>query len=419
VERDGEAMGYYDDFHDPPRRQPKRGGFWHGLIGAIIGGLLVLSFIPALIERGILHIPPTPSTEVPNEQGTPRENQESVGPKQTVNVDVSTAISQVVEDVEDAVVGVVNLQKAEDFWSRRSTVIQNGTGSGVIFNVRGNTVYIITNYHVIEDATQVEVVLANGERVEAQVKGEDPLTDLAVLAISKPDMEIPAISFGNSDNLKPGEPAIAIGNPLGLEYSRTVTVGVISSTDRSIPQDIDGDGSTDWEMDVLQTDAAINPGNSGGALINIAGQLIGINSAKISEVGIEGMGFAIPINEAKPIIDDLLRYGVVRRPYIGIGPKDLQEIDVYHWTKTLNLPENIHAGVVVIEVSPGSPADRGGLKELDVIVKLDDEEIRSSTELRQHLYKRKKIGENIKVTFYRDGELHEVTFPLAEFKNIP
>lgn len=408
-------MGYYDEFHeyrDEPKR--KRGRGWlHSLAGAIIGGLLVLLFLPFLNQWGYLKLPPADSI------APPKSSSQSTLPDnlvRTVNVDVNTDVSKAVADVEDSVVGVVNLQREQDFWARKTEVIQSGTGSGVIFDRDGDTVFIVTNNHVIEGAAEIEVVLASGERVIAAVKGADPLTDLAVLTITAPDRNVTPVDLGNSDLLKAGEPAIAIGNPLGLDYSRTVTVGVISSTQRSIPQDVDGDGASDWEMDVIQTDAAINPGNSGGALINIAGQLIGINSAKISEVGIEGMGFAIPINDAKPIISDLLQYGAVKRPYLGIGPKDLQEIDVYHWSKTLNLPADVHTGVVVIDVAPSGPAAKGGLKELDVIVKLDETAVQSSADLRKYLYKEKNIGDPIKVSFYRDGKLMDTTFTLTEMK---
>lgn len=412
----GEKMGDFDGFDERPQRGKGAGSFFYALIGAVIGGLLVLVALPLLMQLGVVRLP---QAGVSGDQGVKnRAAQQDSGaplPLQTVNVDIRSGVADAVSKVENSIVGVVNLQESNDFWSRKTDVIQQGTGSGVIFGVQGNKVYIVTNHHVIEGASQVDVVLANGERVTATIEGSDSLSDLAVVSIAKPKMEITPISFGDSDRVRPGEPAIAIGNPLGLEYSRTVTMGVISSTDRSIPVDLNGDEYTDWEMDVIQTDAAINPGNSGGALINIAGQLIGINSAKISEVGVEGMGFAIPINDARPIIEALMNEGSVKRPYLGIGPKDLQEIDSSHWQTTLNLPADVHLGVVVVEVTPGGPADRGGLKELDVITKLDDTPIDSSVSLRRYLYKQKKIGETIRVTFYRDGKLMETSFPLGAF----
>ncbi|CCQ96466.1 Uncharacterized serine protease YyxA [[Clostridium] ultunense Esp] len=409
-------MGYYDDFDDRPRKSRGGRGFFYAFIGAILGSLLVLVSLPLLIQWGVVQLP---TQDVNRGQGGASDSPSRQGgtptPVQTMNVNINSAVADVVSKVENSIVGVVNLQQSDDFWTRKSDVIQQGTGSGVIFTQKGNKVYVVTNHHVIEGAARIEVVLADGNRVSADLEGSDSLSDLAVLSFTKTDLPITPVPFGNSDRLRPGDPAIAIGNPLGLDYSRTVTVGVISSTDRSIPLDLDGDGYTDWEMDVIQTDAAINPGNSGGALIDIAGQLVGINSAKISEVGIEGMGFAIPINEASPIISDLMNTGSVKRPFLGIGPKDLQEIDRSHWQSTLNLPADVHLGVVVVDVTSGAPADKGGMKELDVIVKLDDQPIGSSAELRKYLYKEKKIGEPIRVTFYRDGKLQETSFNLGSF----
>ena len=153
--------------------------------------------------------------------------------------------------------------------------------------------------------------MPNGDRVEATLKGADQLTDLAVLEIDAENVDTVA-EFGDSDSIRTGEPAIAIGNPLGLEFSRTVTQGIISAKERSVAV------SNNWEINVIQTDAAINPGNSGGALINIHGQVIGINSLKIASSGVEGLGFAIPINDVIPIINDLVEYGEVQRPYLGV-----------------------------------------------------------------------------------------------------
>lgn len=411
----GAAMSYYDDFDERPRRKGMKVG-WASLIGGIIGGLLVLLLLPLLTSTGYVRNE-TPQGDLPTREYSPHQNNDFTKVT-TTRTAVSTDVSKVVSQVQNSVVGVVNLQRDVDLWTRKDTVVQTGTGSGVIFDRNDNVAYIVTNYHVVQDAAEVEVVLASGERVRAEIKGTDPLTDLAVLAIRKFDGDTQPLPFGDSELLKAGEPAIAIGNPLGLDFSRTVTVGVISSTQRSIPQDVDNDGTVDWEMDVIQTDAAINPGNSGGALLNINGQLVGINSAKISEVGIEGMGFAIPINEAKPLIYELLDRGGIRRPYIGLTPKDLQEIDSYHWDKSMSLPEDVHAGVVVIDVALRGPAATAGLRELDVIVAMDDVPINASADLRAHMYKHKKPGDSVAVTYYRDGKLENTSVVLGEM-NVP
>ncbi|HBI04518.1 MAG TPA: serine protease, partial [Paenibacillaceae bacterium] len=281
--------------------------------------------------------------------------------------------------------------------------VDKGTGSGIIFKKTGSKAYIVTNNHVISGANAIEVSLHSGDRIKATVIGADALSDLAVLEVDSSKIDSVA-EFGTSASLKAGEPAIAIGNPLGLKFSRTVTQGIISSVDRSIPIDVNNDGRDDYELNVLQTDAAINPGNSGGALVNISGQVIGINSLKISQTGIEGLGFAIPIDDAVKVINDLITYKQVQRPYMGVESVDLQSIPKAYWSDTLNLPGSVKNGVVVKDVATGSPADKIGLKRYDVIVELDGQSIENSLELRKFLYK-KKIGDTIQVSYYRDGKL--------------
>ncbi len=245
--------------------------------------------------------------------------------------------------------------------------------------------------------------LSDGTKVPARLLGSDVWTDLAVLEIDAKHVTNVA-EFGNSDVVKVGEPVIAVGNPLGLQFAGSVTQGIISGVNRTIPIDIDQDGIPDWHAEVLQTDAAINPGNSGGALVNIEGQVIGINSMKIAQEAVEGIGLSIPINYAKPIIADLEKFGQVRRPYMGVELRSLSDIPAYHWQQTLHLPANVKEGVAILQVVPGSPAAQAGLREFDVIVALDDENISDVIALRKHLYNRKQIGDTMKVTFYRDGK---------------
>ena len=185
--------------------------------------------------------------------------------------------------------------------------------------------YIVTNHHVVEGAEELEITFDDGTKTEGRLVGSDMWTDLAVIEIDAQNVKAVA-EFGDSDALKRGETVIAIGNPLGLGFSGSVTVGVVSGKDRSIPIDFNGNGTIDWQADVLQTDAAINPGNSGGALINLAGQLIGINSMKISEATVEGMGLAIPINIASPIIETFEKQQEVKRPTMGVTLLDLRSI---------------------------------------------------------------------------------------------
>ena len=223
----------------------------------------------------------------------------------------NTAVVQAAKKVSPAVVGITTKVYNRDMFNRK-VLVGEGVGSGVIFDKAG---YIVTNNHVVGPAKTVIVSLADGQSTEGTVVGRDEKTDLAVVKIKMDNL--PVAEFGDSDSLQVGEPAIAIGNPLGLEFQGTVTVGVISSLNRTI-------GAEGQSMKLIQTDAAINPGNSGGALVDADGKVIGINSAKISKEGVEGLGFAIPINAARPILQDLIKNGKVVRPYLGLYGLDPQ-----------------------------------------------------------------------------------------------
>ncbi|MGM0923635.1 MAG: S1C family serine protease [Bacillota bacterium] len=402
-------MGYYDQDYEQYNRRQKgnRGGkFLPGLLGAILGGLLVIFSIPVLANMDILpyDLALGDDEEETGEDQTPNATE----PSKNISVDVSTAVTQAVDKVSKAVVGVVNIQEA-GFWNEKG---EAGTGSGVIYKKEGGNAFVVTNYHVIAGAAQIELSLSDGTRVPAEVLGSDELMDLAVLRTESKQVEQVA-EFANSDNVKPGEPVIAIGNPLGLQFSGSVTQGIISGTERAIPVDSNNDGEVDWNAEVLQTDAAINPGNSGGALVNIDGKLIGINSMKIAQSAVEGIGLAIPINLAAPIIDDLEKYGEVRRPFLGIGMRSLNEVSSYHWEQTLKLPEKVRSGVVVMSVNPVSPAGQAGLKELDVITEFDGQEVKDIIDLRKQLYK-KAVGESVELTFYREGKEQSVKLKLGE-----
>lgn len=278
---------------------------------------------------------------------------------------------------------------------------ETGTGSGVIYKKANGKAYIITNNHVVEGASKLTVSLSNGKEVEGKLLGSDSLTDLAVVEISAEHVEKVA-SFGDSSSLKAGESVIAIGNPLGKDLSRTVTQGIISGVDRTVSVDTSA-GQT--EMNVIQTDAAINPGNSGGALLNTKGEVIGINSMKISESGVEGIGFAIPSNDVKPIAEELMSKGKIERPFIGIGMMDLEQVPENYQTGTLGLSgSQLNKGVYIRQVASGSPADKAGLKENDVIVSFNGKETDTGSALRNLLYNDAKIGDTVKVTLIRNGK---------------
>ncbi len=291
-----------------------------------------------------------------------------------VATEVTTDVTAAVEKASEAVVGITNIQEvtSNGFWSQPSTSTQEaGSGSGVVYKIEGDKAFIVTNNHVIEGAKQLEVTMADGTKEEAQLVGRDMWTDLAVISISSKNVKTVA-TFGNSDVLKQGETVIAIGNPLGLEFYGSVTTGVVSGKDRSVPVDLNGDGTEDWQQEVLQTDAA-STGNSGGALVNLAGELVGINSMKIAESSVEGLGFSIPINSAIPIIEELEQNGEMKRPTMGISLVDLTDVPAFYQQQTLKLPEEVTTGVVITDVMGNSPAAKAGVKQYDVIVEMDGE----------------------------------------------
>src|SRR5690625_628786 len=390
---------------NPKDHRPKNSLRWlmPTVFGIIIGVVVAILLFPTILGL----------TEQTKEAEVEQEIPSDTPPKsaQQVNVDVSTQITEVVEEVLPTVVGVTNIQQRADFW-RQQEDSEAGTGSGVIYKTDKDYAYVITNHHVIEGADMIEVVLSDETTVEAELLGSDLFTDLAVLRMDRSNIK-QTIELGSSEKLKVGEPAIAIGNPLGHMFSGTVTQGIISSTQRTIPLDFNQDGRADWQAEVIQTDAAINPGNSGGALINIKGQLIGINSMKINQASVEGIGFAIPIDIALPVIEELEKTGEVTRPYLGVEIYSLEEVPKVEWSRTLKLPKDVIGGVYIWGIEPLSPADQAGLQRLDVITHLDGEEILSIIDLRKILYQEREVGDEVKVTFYREGKQHDVTIKLG------
>lgn len=389
-----------------PAVEKKRSWLIPLLLGMIIGILIVTVAIPEVINSI-----KTEGSDQHDQEDTELGNHKETKIDQ-VNYDVTTQITDVVKDVSSAVVGVTNIQLQEDFWQQQDGD-EVGTGSGVIYKTEGSDAYIVTNHHVIEDADEVEVILSDETNVKAEVLGLDLFSDLAVLRVDNTKVK-KAIKMGSSDSLKVGEPAIAIGNPLGHMFSGSVTQGVISGTQRTIPMDFNQDGRADWQAEVLQTDAAINPGNSGGALINIEGELIGINSMKINQTAVEGIGFAIPIDAAHPIIQELEETGKVTRPYLGIELYSLEELPRAEWKRSLDLPKEVEGGIYIWSIEPLSPAEKGGLERLDVITGLDGQDIDDTIDLRKVLYQDKEVGDKIEITFYRNGEKHEATIELGK-----
>lgn len=345
-----------------------------------------------------------PSSSSANGHAGEGEDSRAVAGEWDVNGPYRSDIAQATARVYDAVVSIV--MPADEVTADWQDVYS--IGSGIIFRVERNQAYVVTNHHVVAASDELEIVLSNGVKKSAEVIGSDAISDLAIL---KTDAEgiTKVAEFGNSTDLQIGEKAIAIGNPLGLGYAHTTTQGIISSTQRSIPVSLSGNGSLDWEMEVIQTDAAINSGNSGGALVNIHGQVIGINTMKIAWFGVEGLGFAIPIDLAVPVIEELMDKGRVSRPYIGIGAINLYD---YFGEEPLNVPDDLKTGAVILTVT--GPAERAGLKEYDVIVQLDETKVKNMIEVRKYLYTQKSIGDPIDVTVIRDGRERTFSFELGE-----
>ena len=385
------------------KKGSKGGYFFSGLLGVMIGALIVWLMLPSLV--GIM-----PGSETLSGNDT---NSSTSNKTQQLSADITTDVTSAVEKVANSVVGVTNIQSTSNFLSPSNGEQEAGAGSGVIYKKSGDKAYVITNNHVIEGASQIEVTLADGTKVEAKLLGTDIWTDLAVLEMDASKVTTVA-EFGNSDSLKQGETVIAIGNPLGLDFSGSVTTGVVSGKDRAIPIDLNGDNQIDWQAEVLQTDAAINPGNSGGALVNLAGQLIGINSMKISQETVEGIGLAIPVNSVIPVIEDLEEFGEVKRPSMGVTLVDVTNVSAFHQRDTLRLPEEVSTGVVIDKVVEGSASEEAGLKQYDVVVEMDGEKIENMIDLRKHLYNETEIGDDLTMKIYRQGQLMEVTLKLKD-----
>ncbi len=305
-----------------------------------------------------------------------------------------TPIVAAAQKVGPAVVGITNKAYVRDFFNRVQ-LTERGTGSGVIYDKEG---YIATNNHVVEGASEIIVSLTDGRTLKGKVLGADTVTDLAVVKIDARDL--PVAEFGDSDTLQVGEPAIAIGNPLGMEFRGSVTAGVISALNRSIELG-------ERKFSLIQTDAAINPGNSGGALVNADGEVVGINSAKIAFSGVEGMGFAIPVNTAKPILNELAKKGRIARPYLGASLMDKEIAERYGFDMDL------HGGILIVKIVADSPASKAGIKAGDIIVTFNGRKVQTALELRTALNEC-HVGDKAEISLLRNGASEVRTVTLEE-----
>ncbi|AGA70877.1 trypsin-like serine protease with C-terminal PDZ domain [Desulfitobacterium dichloroeliminans LMG P-21439] len=381
-------MGYYDqnDYQNyPDKRQRPR--FFStialALISAIIGGLISVALVPSLYG---------------NQAPVPKEvilGQGSSTPPVSITNPTGFPVVEVAKTVGPAVVGIANFQSRGSIFGGTG-LTEAGTGSGFIIDADYG--YIVTNYHVIADASRLMVSLADGRNAEATLVGQDPRTDLAVIKIA-PE-KLTATQLGNSDQLQVGEPVVAIGNPGGEEFARSVTQGVVSAKNRILL--IEGESS----FNLIQTDAAINPGNSGGPLVNYNGQVVGINSAKNAEIGFEGMGFAIPITDAIPVIQQLIEKGYFSHPGL------LVSIDTRYspeWAAQKGWP----AGAYVSDIDARGPAGQAGIQPGDILVKINGITVKSSLELTHELFKFKP-GDTVTVTYFRNSKNTDVQVKLVE-----
>jgi serine protease Do len=387
---------------EKPKKRFNGRGFLSTVGAGVIGSVLTLTVLPQTDYYQNLAQPSIEQTAGDTGQA---ETSADSGINPTT-VSTGGDVASIVEDASESIVGIVNYQQQSNSYTGASQEAKAGTGSGVLFKKEGDSAYIITNNHVIEGASTIEVSLYDGEKTEAELIGADPLTDLAVLKIDGKYADN-LLEVGDSSALRAGEQVIAIGNPLGLDLSRTVTQGIVSAVDRTISVETSAGES---QLNVIQTDAAINPGNSGGALLNSKGELIGINSLKIANSGVEGLGFAIPSKDFMPIVNEIIETGKVERPYIGIGMTDLADVP-RNYLK--DLPEEVESGVIVASIDNTSAAAEAGIKEGDVITELDGQPVESPADLRRLLYADLKVGDQIELTVFRGDEEKTISLTLT------
>lgn len=353
---------YQDEFYSERiQTPPKRGRFVKNLLmitlSVALGTYIGSNFIPNNVNTDSL---------------LPANPQES-----RIKIESTTSpVVPIAKKVTPAVVAISISATVQDFFGRS---VQQGTGSGFIIDKQG---HIVTNNHVVENAEQITVILSTGKQLPAKVVGRDPQTDLAVIQVT--EKNLPVVELGDSSKLQVGELSVAIGSPYGTEYAGTVTQGIISGLNRKI--DVG-----DRTMNLIQTDAAINPGNSGGALVNNKGQVIGINTLKLVQSNFESMGFAIPINEAKPIIDQLIRQGKIVRPILGIAGETV--------TKEISDNYDVPTGVLVRQVQPGTGAAKAGVNSGDIVTKIEGKRVESIEDLIR-IIQGHKVGDKINIEVY-------------------
>ena len=326
--------------------------------------------------------------------------------KQEKEVTVNeNGIADAVEKVYDSVV-IIEGYRSNKMYS---------TGTGFIYKKAGNKYNIITNYHVINGCDSVKIVLTNGEKINASLVGGNQYDDIAVLTITS-NSDFKAVSIGNSKESRIGDTVFTVGAPINSDkYSWTVTRGILSGKDRVVSVSTSNTLTADYEMRVLQTDAAINSGNSGGPLCNSNGEVIGITNMKLVTTGVEGMGFAIPIEDAISYADKLINGEDTSKPYLGLSMAELSQAAYVFYYYGISVPEDIESGVIVLAVEENSPSDIAKLTKGDIIYEFDGQEVKSVADLKYKLYK-KNVGDTVEIKYYRNGKSEKTTVTLAKSK---
>lgn len=397
----------------------------------------IVAVVSALIGGGVAYAGFSKMGNAANDVTTTTQTPTKAGATKISNIKVnsSSQTTTAFQKVNTSVVSVVNLQKQQQSTGDLSELFGSGSlsgnksnaksnssdleesseGSGLIYEKKDGKAYIVTNNHVVADSDKVEVILSDGTKLEATLVGTDAISDLAVLKIDGAKVKKTA-TFGDSDSIKAGESVLAIGSPLGSEYATSVTQGIISAKKRTIDVTDETTGQTTGQATVIQTDTAINPGNSGGPLVNMAGQVIGINSMKLAsngETSVEGMGFAIPSNEVVKIINQLVANGKVVRPALGISVIDLTNISSAQQSSVLKLPSSVNSGVVVASVSGNSVAKKAGISKYDVIVGLGGKTVSSVADLHTILYNY-AMNSTTEIQYYHNGSLKKANVKLTQ-----
>lgn len=330
------------------------------------------------------------------------ENSQIVSKTLNETSDLKTAINKVYDAT--VYIEVTNQQN-----TMMGVSYMTHSGSGFVYKKDDNYGYIITNYHVVEGASEIVITYNDGTEVTAKIAGSDEYSDIAVLLV-EPSSVLQVAEIGTSSTVEIGDTLFTVGAPLGKEYMGTITQGILSGKNRMVEIEI---SSGSFLMETLQTDASINSGNSGGPLCNILGQVIGVNSSKLVGDGVEGMGFAIPIDSVMAIIEEMETGREINRPYLGIQMTDISTLYNSQYRYNITIGGDIKYGVVLTYVEEGKPASNGGLQAGDVIVEMDGQKIEDVSYFRYLLYKH-SINDKIKVKYYRDNILKETTIDLAE-----